>query len=138
MIRVGRGKNSITLSGLEADFLEKSLRESIGPLIKEMEDKADIIINNAQKTWPIKTGASKEGFYKIITLINEYSFEISILNKQPYVPYIKSTAVGTEPDAVRLRSPIQTELKQPLKKIQKELNVELPKLLNKLLSEKIN
>jgi hypothetical protein len=86
-----------------------------------LKEQATEIRKNAQATWPVKSGKSKEGFYEITTIVNEGAgLEVSILNKEPYVPYIKSTKVGTEMDAVRNRSPLG-EMRKAANKARKDI-----------------
>ncbi len=121
MIRVGRGRNAITLEGLDADQIEAELNAQVGDVLDVLKEQATEIRKNAQTTWPVKTGKSKEGFYEITTIVNEGAgLEVSILNKEPYVPYIKSTKVGTEMDVVRNRSPLG-EMRKAANKARKDI-----------------
>ena len=123
MIRVGRGRNAITLEGLEADQIEAELNAQVGDIL------AVEIRKNAQATWPVKTGKSKDGFYEITTIIDDgQRLEVSILNKEPYVPYIKSTKVGTELDVVRNRSPLG-EMRKAANKARKDIALMLKAVL---------
>jgi len=133
MIRYGKGKTAVTLEGLEAKEIEASLKASFGPVIDALQSAAEKVISAAEKTWPIKTGASKDSFYTVITLSSDTKIEVSILNKQPYVPYIKSTKVGKEEGEVRNRAPLQTEIKGPAKVLQKELKLEIPKIFSEFI-----
>jgi hypothetical protein len=138
MIRVGRGKNAITLEGLDAQEIEKELNDAIGPVLKTMNEVAENIIEKTKMNWPIKTGKSKEGFYKITTFEGEGTkIEISILNKEAYVPYIKSTKVGKEMDVVRNRSPL-AEMRKLTASSRKELAMELKRSLTEQLSKQFN
>jgi len=134
-IRIGKGKAAIEISGFEADMFEMELRAAMGPIIERMEEKADSIIEKAKETWPIKTGASKVGLYKQLTIVDDRILEVSILNKEPYVKFIKSTKVGTKNNMVRIRQPVKEEIGKPVKIAQKELKAELPALLESFLKE---
>lgn len=129
MIRVGRGRNAITLEGLEADQIEAELNAQVGDILDVLKEQATIIRKNAQDTWPVKTGKSKDGFYEITTIIDDgQRLEVSILNKEPYVPYIKSTKVGTELDVVRNRSPLG-EMRKAANKARKDIALMLKAVL---------
>ena len=129
MIRVGRGRNAITLEGLEADQIEAELNAQVGDILDVLKEQATIIRKNAQDTWPVKSGKSKEGFYEITTIIDDGErLEVSILNKEPYVPYIKSTKVGTELDVVRNRSPLG-EMRKTANKARKDIALMLKAVL---------
>lgn len=129
MIRVGRGRNAITLEGLEADQIEAELNAQVGDILDVLKEQAVQIRKNAQATWPVKTGKSKEGFYEITTIIDDgQRLEVSILNKEPYVPYIKSTKVGTELDVVRNRSPLG-EMRKAANKARKDIALMLKAVL---------
>lgn len=129
MIRVGRGRNAITLEGLEADQIEAELNAQVGDILDVLKEQATIIRKNAQDTWPVKSGKSKEGFYEITTIIDDgQRLEVSILNKEPYVPYIKSTKVGTELDVVRNRSPLG-EMRKAANKARKDIALMLKAVL---------
>lgn len=133
-IRVGTGKNAITLTGLDAADIEAEARKLIGPVIDVLEQKAEQIIDDAQKTWPVKTGKSRDGFYKIMT-IDGFRFEVSILNKQEYVGFIKSSKEGKEENATRWRSPLQTEIRGPVKDAKKELSISLKETISNIIKE---
>ena len=123
MIRVGRGRNAITLEGLDADIIEAELNTQVGDILDVLKEQATIIRKNAQDTWPVKTGKSKEGFYEIVTIVDDgEKLEVSILNKEPYVPYIKSTKVGSEMDAIRNRSPLG-EMRKATTKARKDIAI---------------
>jgi hypothetical protein len=123
LIRVGRGRNAITLEGLDADIIEAELNAQVGDILDVLKEQATIIRKNAQDTWPVKTGKSKEGFYEIVTIVDDgEKLEVSILNKEPYVPYIKSTKVGTEMDAIRNRSPLG-EMRKATTKARKDIAI---------------
>ena len=123
MIRVGRGRNAITLEGLDADIIEAELNAQVGDILDVLKEQATIIRKNAQDTWPVKTGKSKEGFYEIVTIVDDgEKLEVSILNKEPYVPYIKSTKVGSEMDAIRNRSPLG-EMRKATTKARKDIAI---------------
>jgi len=133
-IRIGKGKAAVEITGFEADMFEAELRAALGPIIERMEEKADSIIYEAKKTWPVKTGKSKDGLYKQLTIVDDRIVEVSILDREPYVKFIKSTKVGTKNNMVRIRQPIRTEIAIPVKKAQKELKAELPALLESALN----
>ena len=123
MIRVGRGRNAITLEGLDADIIEAELNAQVGDILDVLKEQAVEIRKNAQATWPVKTGKSKEGFYEIVTIVDDgEKLEVSILNKEPYVPYIKSTKVGSEMDAIRNRSPLG-EMRKATTKARKDIAI---------------
>tara|TARA_R110000822_G_scaffold36822_1_gene103438 strand:+ start:4290 stop:4712 length:423 start_codon:yes stop_codon:yes gene_type:complete len=129
LIRVGRGRNAITLEGLEADQIEAELNAQVGDILDVLKEQAVEIRKNAQATWPVKTGKSKDGFYEITTIIDDgQRLEVSILNKEPYVPYIKSTKVGTELDVVRNRSPLG-EMRKAANKARKDIALMLKAVL---------
>jgi hypothetical protein len=135
LIRIGRGRNAITLEGLDADQIEAELNAQVGDILDVLKEQAVEIRKNAQATWPVKTGKSKDGFYEITTIIDGGErLEISILNKEPYVPYIKSTKVGTEMDAVRNRSPLG-EMRKTANKARKDIALMLKATLEKKLKQ---
>jgi hypothetical protein len=129
LIRVGRGRNAITLEGLEADQIEAELNAQVGDILDVLKEQATEIRKNAQATWPVKSGKSKEGFYEVVTIIDDGErLEVSILNKEAYVPYIKSTKVGTQLDVVRNRSPLG-ELRKTANKARKDIALMLKAVL---------
>jgi hypothetical protein len=120
-IRVGRGKSAVVLEGLDADEIERELNAELGDIMDVLRDQAKIIREKAQDKWPVKTGKSKAGFYEITT-IDADILEVSILNKESYVPYIKSTKVGEEENAVRNRSPLG-DLKKEANRARKDVAI---------------
>jgi hypothetical protein len=135
LIRIGRGRAAITLEGLEADQIEAELNAQVGDILDVLKEQTTIIRKNAQATWPVKTGKSKDGFYEITTIIDGGErLEVSILNKEAYVPYIKSTKVGTEIDIVRNRSPLG-EMRKAANRARKDIALMLKATLEQKLKK---
>jgi len=135
-IRVGKGKSAVIIEGAIAQDLFKELQDNLGPVIDEIQKAADQVLEEANETWPIKTGKSLAGFYTIPT-INDFEIEISILNEYKYVRYIKSDKLGKEDAKVRVRSPLQTDIRKPARAARKVLKKTLPKVFADALEEAI-
>lgn len=107
MLKVGKGKSEVTLTGPLADGLERELREALGPVGEEMQREADRILQEEiLPTWPVKSGRSRDA-WKTALRVHPGSFEVevTIFNDFDYSRYIKSTRVGEQQDATRIRSP---------------------------------
>ena len=130
MIRVGKGQSAVMIDGPLADGLEKQIRELLGPVAVKMQEEADLILTEAQREWPVDSGKSKKGFFTALTVTpGSFRIEVSIINKTPYTWFIKSTKVGKEEDATRIRSPLQTLVAKPSRKVTRRLKKELPAIL---------
>lgn len=138
MIRVGRGRSSVTIDGPLAEGLKRELREALGPVAERMQAEADAIVTNAQKDWPVKTGQSREAFDTVLTVSpGSFKVEVSVLNRAAYTKYIKSTKKGKRRDATRLRSPLQALVAKPAREATKMLRKELPGVLAKALNNSL-
>jgi len=129
-IRVGKGRSAVSIDGPIGDGFEREIRELLGPVLDEIERTADEILATARLEWPVKSGASRDGWRKVLTIMpGEFTVEVSMLNSEPYVPFIRSTQVGNSEDATRIRSPLQTLIRKPATLAKRELKKSLPKIL---------
>lgn len=137
-IRVGRGRSAVWVTGALADDLTDRLRQHIGPLVDRVEDAAAKVQRQAERTWPQKTGKSRRGFRRVLTISADgMRFEVTILNRERYTKYIRSTKLGTRRDATRLRSPLQAEIIKPSRAETRALRKVLPQMLAELLEKRV-
>lgn len=126
------------VTGALAEDLTERLRQHVGPLIDRVEESAARVQRDAERVWPEKTGKSRRGFRRVLTISSDgLRFEVTILNREPYVKYIRSTKLGARRDATRLRSPLQAEVIKPSRKEQRELRKVLPLMLADILDRKV-
>lgn len=135
-VRYGRGKAAIELDQPDAQEILAGLRESMGPVIDELEKQAQELLAEVQETWPVATGRSKAGFSLVTTVEDGYTVSVDVLNDVDYARFIKSTKKGAKSDATRLRQPIKTDVIAPAKTAQKDLAKRLPEILAKYLQAK--
>jgi len=138
-IRVGRGKNSVTIDGALAEDIVADLEDNLGPLIDVMQDTADGILERSKKVWPVKTGRSRDSFDTVITLTpGELNVEVTILSDVEYVRFIKSTKVRDKNNRTRDRSPFQEHIRKPARKSTRRLKKELVPVLADMIQEEID
>lgn len=133
-LRVGKGKSMVTIEGALADGLEAELRTALGPVGDAMQAEADRIVREAKADWPVKSGRSRDA-WRTDLRIHPGSFEVDVYISNPYsyTRYVKSTKVGKEDDATRLRSPFQTLVRKPARAADKELAKVLPSIIARAL-----
>lgn len=140
MIKVGKGRAEVTITGALADDLERELRELLGPLAEEMQREADRILQEEiLPNWPVKSGRSRDG-WKTSLRVHPGSFEVEVVifNEHDYARYIKSTRVGERENATRIRSPFQEHVRKPVRAAEKELATRMADVLAAHLQEMFN
>lgn len=138
-IKVGKGRAEVTIEGSIADNLEREIRGLLGPVVDAMDAEADKILANIQKEWPVKTGKSRDAWAKFLRVQpSTFIVEVVLSNPYDYVRYVKSTKVGSDDNATRLRSPLQTLVRKPAREAEKALKTELPAILAKRLGDVYN
>lgn len=136
-LRIGRGRNEITLEGPLADGLEREIRDMLGPVLDEMERRANRVLDEAVASWPRRSGRSAEAWRVELRLQpTDFSVEVVLVNPTGYTRFIKSTRISDgPPDEVRRRSPLVDLVRKPLRAAGKDLERELPDLLASLLED---
>lgn len=138
-IRVGRGKASVTISGVLAEGLDREIREALGPVGETLQAQADAIMANARASWPVFTGKSRDGFGSFLRVHpGEMLVEVFIENEHDYTRYIRSTKVGAKPNAQRVAYPLETLLRRPVRESKAQRLVELRDVLVKAVQGAIN
>lgn len=132
-LRFGIGKASVRIDGVLGEQIEREVRALLGPVVDELERKADeILANEIARKWPVKTGKSRDSWSKVLTIHRgSFSVEVSLLSPLEYTRYIRSTRLGEQDDAVRLRSPLVAHVRRPATKARKELRRALPEILGR-------
>jgi hypothetical protein len=105
-IRVGKGRASVTIDGPIAEDLEAQIRGALNGSLEAMEQEADQIIADTKRTWPVRTGRSRDAFRQELRIMPDgYSVEVAIVTVD-YARFIQSTKIGTHREATRLRAPM--------------------------------
>lgn len=131
-LKVGKGRNEVTLSGALADGLEAELRAALGPVGERMQAEGDRILKAAREQWPVWSGTSRDSLATSLRVHPEgFAVEVVIFSPLEYVRYIKSTRVGDKKNEVRPRSPLQDLLRKPAREAEKLLATELPAIIAK-------
>lgn len=121
-VRFGRGRAAVWADMPTAQEIEAQVRDLLGPAMELAENEIREIHRDLMDKWPVKTGASRDSWYEALTLEPEkHKLSISLLSNNDYTIYIKSTSVGTNKDAVRVRSPYQAHVAAPIRAKAKEL-----------------
>jgi len=109
-IIVGSGKNAVTVDGALAGGILRDLEEAIGrDVVAEVERISEGYRAEAEATWPIRTGRSKEALDTTIRLPEPDVVE-GVVSTVEYGRFIVSAKVG-KTFKVRPRSPL-TELRK--------------------------
>lgn len=136
MIRVGKGRSSVSIDGPLGESLERELRMVLGPVADAMQASADNLLSHARSQWPVRSGQSRDAWTTTLTVIpDSLTVEVSMVNPHTYVRYLKSTRVGKTQDATRLRSPLQALVKRPARQATRELMADLPLVLARALND---
>lgn len=139
-IRVGRGRSAVTIEGPDAAEIEQTIRRILGPVADEIQAEADRIIEEEiRPNWPQDSGRSLDGFTTALQLDpGEFRVSVAIINEVPYIRFIRSTKVGTDDNATRLRSPIVAHVRRPVRAAERALGRRLVEILEKHLSREMN
>lgn len=129
VVRVKSGRASITLSGPDAADVEREILSCLGAVANESIRLAEEVKRQAQETWPIKSGTSRD-MLAVALLVTpaKYRAEAIVIGAE-YARFIKSTKRGRERDAVRIRRPVAVDLGEPGKVAKKALRMKLPAIL---------
>ena len=113
LVRAGRAR--IKLDMPSAADLEARVRRLLGPAMQVAEQAVDEVHEEMLQSWPIRTGKSRESFRKYLLMDpSRYRVEVGLRSELADVRYIRSTKLGRRRSQVRLRFPLQTDLRQPL------------------------
>lgn len=127
-LKVGRGRNTVTLTGPIAEGLEGEVRELLGPAADVIDDHVDKLYRRGRSKWPVRSARSIASFERGLRVLPEdervegYVAVTARDNRgRPYPRFIRSTREGRREDAVRIRSPLVTELRTPSKQIARDM-----------------
>lgn len=138
-VRVGRGRAAVTITGPTAQELEDAVRRVLGDALDVLHREAEEIHANVRRKWPVKTGQSRDS-WEVMTQIDPEKMQVSASIGSPlrYVRYIRTTKEGRRNLATRVRSPLVTEIRRPLRKARKLLIPELEDLLAEALRREVS
>jgi hypothetical protein len=134
-IKFGRGRTEVTIEGPAAAELEAAVRDALGPVSDELDRQAARIhADEIEPNWPVKTGDSLSKWERVLRIQPE-SFEVEVVFSHPYrwVRYLRSTKVGERENATRVRSPLSTHVRTPVRAAKRELKKILPGLIARAL-----
>lgn len=135
-VKTGGTAGTVEVKGPSAADLEAAVRKCLGAPLAVLEREVGKVHTDLKATWPVKTGESRDSFYVAITLQPEkYRATVSIVSDDEKVRYIKTTKHGKKNLSTRLRSPIQTDVRQPVAAIKKEHKAELDAAIRTALTE---
>lgn len=137
-IRVGKGRSEVVIDGAIADDIEQEIRSLLGPVIVEMEAEANKILEGVKERWPVKSGRSRDSWRAELRVHPDtFEVEVALVSDVQYTRYIKSTKEAKKDNKVRLRSPLQTEVRTPAREAVKLLKERLPAILARHLEEEV-
>jgi hypothetical protein len=139
-VRVGRGRNAVTITGPLADGIEADIRQILGPVADVLERAADEVLRDSiMPNWPVKSGKSLKAWDKRIQIEpDSWNVGVELYNPLTYTRYIKSTKRGRRVDAVRPRSPLQQDARKPAREKLRAVRPELIDALAKSVTEALN
>lgn len=131
MIKVGKGRATVTITGPLAEDLSNQVRGLLGPVGDELQFAADGVLHqHVRKEWPVKSGASRDAWTTALRVHpGELRVEVVMVNPLKYARYIRSTKVGRRADATRLRNVLQAVVRKPARQATRELAGRLPQVL---------
>ena len=130
VIKVGKGRRTVTITGPLAEDLEREIRELLGPVADELQRAIDEVLAEAKKVWPVVSGKSRDSLKTAIRFPGDgFLVEVIAYSDERYVKFIKSTKVGKRQDATRLRSPFVAHVRTPALGRRRELRRRLPLIL---------
>jgi hypothetical protein len=139
VVRVKSGRSSMVIRGPDAAAIEAELRSIFGPAVNAAENHIDAVYADMQRTFPVFTGAARKSFEKYILVTPaQYRIEVGLRSDLPAVRFIKSTKHGTRRNATRNRSPLQTDVMQPIKARAPEYKAQAEKLLEEALRRMVS
>lgn len=137
VIQVGKGRSEVTITGALASDLQRELRAVLGDeVLGAIEKETNELLRGLKKRWPVRSGRSRDSWRQSLR-VHPGTFEVEgvVFSPLRYVRYIKSTKVGREDRATRLRSPLTTEVRRPARAARRRLKRTLPALLAERLQE---
>lgn len=139
-VRVGRGRNAVTITGPLADGIEADIRQILGPVADVMERAADEVMrDHILPNWPVKTGKSRNAWDKRLQIEpDSWKVGVELYNPESYTRFIKSTKRGRRVDAVRPRSPLQQDALKPARAKLRAIRPDLVDALAKSVTEALN
>lgn len=139
VLKFGKGRSEVTISGALAERLDRELRDVLGPVADELQRHADEILRNARAQWPVKSGRSQRSWDTALRIQpGSFEIEVSMFNTAGnYVNLIRSTKIGRQKEATRLRSPTSAHVRKPRTEARRELRKTLPKILGEHLERKV-
>lgn len=133
---VGRGKGRATIEGPDAAELEALVREALGDAVKVLDDAVEEVFDDVKKTWPVFSGKSLAGWEKVMVIDPaSQTVRVSLINREKYVVYVKSGKSG-KTQSGRVRSPVVTDVRQPMQAQKVKIQGALKEALVKALKEK--
>lgn len=135
---VGRGKNRATIEGPDAQELEALVREALGDAVNVLDDAVEEVFTEVKKTWPVFSGKSLNAWEKVMVIDPaSQTVRVSLLNREKYVLYVKSGKSG-KTQSGRVRSPVVTDVRQPMQAKRKALSAPLKAALIAALGRTFN
>lgn len=114
------------VKGPSATELEALVRRTLDEPLAVIEREVRRVHADALATWPVKTGASRDSWYVIMTIRPEkFGAEVSLVSDDPAVRHIQSTRVGEKRLATRMRRPLQDEIRKPVGAIKRTHKAEI-------------
>lgn len=139
VIKVGRGRSEVTITGSLAEGIEADLRKALGPVADELDRVTDGIMARVHAEWPVKSSESRDAWRSALRVQPQSWFVESVLyNPLTKVRYILSTKVGRQRNATRLRSPLVALVRTPVREAKRELKQTLPPIIGRVLQEGVD
>lgn len=130
----------MTITGPTARELEAAVRRTLGPALTRLEDEVERIRrDDIQARWPVRTGKSRDA-WEVVTRIDadRQRVEAALSNPLVFIRYLKSTREGKRSLATRLRSPLTTEVRRPIRAAKRALSGELKVLVSRALQQELS
>ena len=114
------GGGAVSVSGVLADpsRVANAVAAKLAPFVA---NEARAILARARAQWPVYSGKSKAGLDLQQRAVVGTRVEYLLGTSEAYAVYIRSTKVGKEKDATRMRSVFQDLIRKPALAVQRRI-----------------
>lgn len=125
-IQVKHGRWTARLEGPLVEDLEREIRDALGPVGDVLEEGVEEVHAELLRTWPVSSGETRNSWSVTFRVDpSRLGVEAGLVSPLRKVRFIKSTKAGRKLGATRLRSPLTTEVRRPMRDKRKELQPKL-------------
>ena len=129
----GKGRAMVRIDGPIVADLTDQIRAALGPVAEVLEQEVQEIAQNAREVWPVKTGKQRDSIAAGFRVLPGEFIVEGFVSVDQSARYTVSAKIGEKDLATRLRAPLTTEIRRPMKERKKVLTKELPMIFSQWL-----